>query len=171
MEHRRSVRPSSLLALYLLASSAGDVVRVTAPEAEVLSRETKNLSIVRVCIELAFLAAECQSKASVLRSPYQDLSPEETGYVISQHIFSMPGYYFAAQLAGSLGTGIRQMDIADGRNRYRGILGRTFFWWINPILREGYQSVLVAEDLPPADEKLSSENLRKKILVSWDDRG
>lgn len=51
-----------------------------------------------------------------------------------------------------------------------GILGRTFFWWINPILRDGNRSILVAEELPSIDEKLSSGALRKGIIQAWSKR-
>ena len=52
-----------------------------------------------------------------------------------------------------------------------GILGRTFFWWINPILGDGNRKILVAEDLPNVDRALTSETLREKILLAWSDRG
>lgn len=52
-----------------------------------------------------------------------------------------------------------------------GILGRTFFWWIIPILRNGNRNILVAEDLPSTDAKLASNVLRRRILLAWDQRG
>jgi ATP-binding cassette subfamily C (CFTR/MRP) protein 1 len=52
-----------------------------------------------------------------------------------------------------------------------GILERTFFWWINPILFKGYQSALTAADLPGVGEKLSSKSLRRNVLRTWDQRG
>jgi ATP-binding cassette subfamily C (CFTR/MRP) protein 1 len=52
-----------------------------------------------------------------------------------------------------------------------GILGRTFFWWINPILLKGYRSILTDVDLPRAGEELSSDALRRVVLRSWDQRG
>lgn len=51
-----------------------------------------------------------------------------------------------------------------------GILGRTFFWWINPILRDGNRSILVADDLPSLDKKLSSSGLRNGIIHAWRER-
>jgi hypothetical protein len=51
------------------------------------------------------------------------------------------------------------------------VLGRTFFWWINPILMKGYRSTLTDADLPPTSQKLSSSKLRRDILRSWDQRG
>jgi hypothetical protein len=52
-----------------------------------------------------------------------------------------------------------------------GILERTFFWWINPILMKGHRSILIDADLPRTGEELSSSKLRRNILRSWDQRG
>ena len=52
-----------------------------------------------------------------------------------------------------------------------GILERTFFLWINPILKTGYRQNLTDADLPRAGKELSSEGLRRKILRTWDQRG
>lgn len=133
VEHRWSVRPSGVLVLYLLASLAESIVRVTAPKGTRLEvGKSRNLAIVRVGVELVFLVVESQNKTSLLRKRYREgLSPEEK----------------------------------------EGVLGRTLFWWINPILGEGYRSVLIAEDLPPIDEKLSSGNLRERFLSVWSKRG
>ncbi|PMD48812.1 putative ATP-binding cassette transporter [Hyaloscypha variabilis F] len=51
-----------------------------------------------------------------------------------------------------------------------GILERTFFLWINPILKRGYRLNLTDADLPRAGKELSSEGLRRKILRTWDQR-
>jgi ATP-binding cassette, subfamily C (CFTR/MRP), member 1 len=51
-----------------------------------------------------------------------------------------------------------------------GILERAFFWWINPILLQGYRSFLTDTDLPSTGRELSSKGLRQKILLSWDQR-
>ncbi|SCN63794.1 related to multidrug resistance protein [Fusarium fujikuroi] len=51
-----------------------------------------------------------------------------------------------------------------------GILSRTFFWWINPILALGNQIILSGEDLPPIDHLLTSEKLRHDGLKAWDQR-
>lgn len=52
-----------------------------------------------------------------------------------------------------------------------GILGRAFFWWINPVLRKGNGSILKPEDMPVLDENLSSEKLRGKAVLAWNQRG
>ncbi|RKK91484.1 hypothetical protein BFJ71_g10850 [Fusarium oxysporum] len=51
-----------------------------------------------------------------------------------------------------------------------GILSRTFFWWINPILVLGNRIMLSGDDLPLIDEQLSSKQLRHRGLKAWDKR-
>jgi hypothetical protein len=48
-----------------------------------------------------------------------------------------------------------------------GILSQIFFWWMHPLLREGYSSRLNLATLPEIDEALSSQGLRKQALRSW----
>jgi hypothetical protein len=51
-----------------------------------------------------------------------------------------------------------------------GILNRTFFWWINPLLALGYRIMLSADTLPPIDHQLSSIHLRHRGLLAWNQR-
>lgn len=51
-----------------------------------------------------------------------------------------------------------------------GILSRTFFWWINPILALGNRIMLSGDDLPLVDDQLSSKQLRHRGLKAWDKR-
>ncbi|EWY89932.1 hypothetical protein FOYG_07576 [Fusarium oxysporum NRRL 32931] len=51
-----------------------------------------------------------------------------------------------------------------------GILSRTFFWWINPILVLGNRIMLSGNDLPLIDDRLSSKQLRHRGLKAWDKR-
>ncbi|KAH8803106.1 putative ABC transporter [Xylogone sp. PMI_703] len=41
---------------------------------------------------------------------------------------------------------------------------------VNPILYQGYKSILVGHDLPPLDDLLSPNTARKRILRAWDQR-
>lgn len=52
-----------------------------------------------------------------------------------------------------------------------GVLSRTFFWWINPILVEGYWNILRVSNLPSLDSKLLSVTLREAALLNWGSRG
>ncbi|KAB5542688.1 ABC transporter [Coniochaeta sp. 2T2.1] len=51
-----------------------------------------------------------------------------------------------------------------------GILNRTFLWWINAILIQGYRLILVDESLPPLDHGLDSRLLRHRASQAWDQR-
>jgi ATP-binding cassette subfamily C (CFTR/MRP) protein 1 len=129
-EHRRSVHPSTLLTLYLLASLAGNSVHVTNP-ANRTSLKNRSQIFAQIFAELAFLIVENWGKRSSLRARYQNISPEDTS----------------------------------------GIIGKALFWWINPILRDGNRSILVGEELPPTDDELSSQELQKRIVLAWQQRG
>jgi ATP-binding cassette, subfamily C (CFTR/MRP), member 1 len=52
-----------------------------------------------------------------------------------------------------------------------GVLGRAFFWWINPILAQGNRNILTADNLPPMDRTLLSKLRRHRALQAWDQRG
>jgi len=52
-----------------------------------------------------------------------------------------------------------------------GILSRSFFWWINPILVKGNRKILTGECLPELDKKLLSESRRGRALAAWAQRG
>jgi ATP-binding cassette, subfamily C (CFTR/MRP), member 1 len=52
-----------------------------------------------------------------------------------------------------------------------GILSRTFFWWMNPLLVKGTTRILTINDLPTLDKPLAANTLRTAVLRSWDQRG
>lgn len=131
IENRRTVYPSTLLTLYLLALVAGDAVQLTAPPYHSKATDHVGMVAARFWIGLAFIATESLDKKSILRKPYQQCSPEETV----------------------------------------GVLGRTFFWWINPILLEGNRGIFITEDIPRTDEELSSRALREGMVHAWNQRG
>lgn len=48
-----------------------------------------------------------------------------------------------------------------------GVIARYFFWWINPILIDGYHNVLRNTDLPSVDSALSSLAIREATVHAW----
>jgi ATP-binding cassette, subfamily C (CFTR/MRP), member 1 len=50
-----------------------------------------------------------------------------------------------------------------------GALGKAVFWWINPVLAEGYNNLLLDRELPSIDHDISSSVLRNNILKAWTD--
>ncbi|RAK95436.1 putative ATP-binding cassette transporter, partial [Aspergillus ibericus CBS 121593] len=53
---------------------------------------------------------------------------------------------------------------------HAGLLSRVFFYWISPVLKEGYNATLTLKGLPEIHSKLSSESLRRKALEAWSSR-
>lgn len=131
LEHTNSVRPSSLILLYLASSVIGHAIQLSLFGYQQPNPGNLGLELTQICVELVLLVSESKGKGTILKSQYEALSSEELS----------------------------------------SIFGRTFFWWINPILQEGHGKILDHADLPNVDSKLSSESLRRKILLSWGQRG
>jgi len=47
------------------------------------------------------------------------------------------------------------------------MISRSLFWWLNPLLLEGFGKVLSANDLFPISEKLSSAKVSKAVQSKW----
>ncbi|KAF3807888.1 ABC transporter FUM19 [Colletotrichum gloeosporioides] len=75
-------------------------------------------------------------------------------------------------LAGSRGKAsiLRNTGEQSSPEEVGGVLSRTFFWWINPILARGNKFVLSGDSLPSLHIELSSEVLRRRALRCWDQR-
>lgn len=52
-----------------------------------------------------------------------------------------------------------------------GVFGKTFFFWVLPVLKEGYRATLSLHSLPEIHSSLRSEALRERILSTWTARG
>lgn len=106
-EHTRSVRPSTLITVYLFLTLLFDCVIARTlwllGGAGVIVR----LSTSTIPIKFLVLAIEVWEKRSILLSQYQYLSPEVTS----------------------------------------GILSRSVFWWLNPLLKTGSGRFLTDQDL------------------------
>ncbi|RAH71174.1 putative ABC transporter [Aspergillus aculeatinus CBS 121060] len=50
------------------------------------------------------------------------------------------------------------------------LISRTFFLWINPILLQGYKSILSHEDVPPLRQDMSPAKTRHSMLETWSQR-
>lgn len=48
-----------------------------------------------------------------------------------------------------------------------GLLSRSGFWWLNPLLVEGFGKVLSLEDLFPVSEELASQAVAQKVRKTW----
>ncbi|KAF3012251.1 hypothetical protein E8E14_011229 [Neopestalotiopsis sp. 37M] len=130
LEHRRSIKPSDLVVLYLLVSLACDSAELGTTTYRDVTLVFAVPAIAKVGIKVVLLLLESKEKEKVLRGHGKQWPPE--------------------QLAG--------------------VLSKSFFWWINPILAQGGRGILSGDSLPPIDRKLSSRALRLKALRAWDQR-
>ena len=48
-----------------------------------------------------------------------------------------------------------------------GIFNRIFFWWLNPLFRQGLSQSLAVEDLFVLDKQLSSKHLHLALEAAW----
>ncbi|KAK3316811.1 hypothetical protein B0H66DRAFT_305987 [Apodospora peruviana] len=49
----------------------------------------------------------------------------------------------------------------------QGVIGRTLFWWLNPMFLEGYRKNLTMDDLFAIDDGLKGTILYERLLKSW----
>ncbi|KAK4216035.1 P-loop containing nucleoside triphosphate hydrolase protein [Rhypophila decipiens] len=80
LEHRRSVRPSTLILLYLLSSLSLDLVQLTAPSLRYLLQNGQHLYLIpQLAAKALVLCTELLlDKRSELLEEWQNLPPEET---------------------------------------------------------------------------------------------
>jgi ATP-binding cassette subfamily C (CFTR/MRP) protein 1 len=84
--HVRSVRPSSLLSVYLLFSCLFDAVQVRTLFINHAGKVIPSLLSVSIALRLVLLTIECRNKRPWLRAEYQTLPPEATAGVMSRSI-------------------------------------------------------------------------------------
>ena len=177
----------SLSFLYVLLKLLLLISTILGPEGSSKAYlESACLSLAAACIlcPLSFLEHTRSVRPSSLKLLY--LATSVIGHAIQ---LSLLGYQ---QLnPGNLGLELTQICVElvllvgeskeNGtilKSQYQGlspeetssIIGKTFFLWINPILQKGHGKILDHADLPNVECTLSSETLRRKILLSWDQR-
>jgi ATP-binding cassette subfamily C (CFTR/MRP) protein 1 len=84
--HVRSVRPSSLLSVYLLFSCLFDAVQVRTLFISHAGKAIPSLLSVSIALRLVLLTIECRNKRPWLLSKYRTLPPEATAGVVSRSI-------------------------------------------------------------------------------------
>ncbi|KAL7813269.1 P-loop containing nucleoside triphosphate hydrolase protein [Trichoderma aethiopicum] len=88
-EHKRSIRPSSLIVLYLMLTIVFDTFELTYPGFANVPNGGRNHAflVAEIASRVAILGFESQNKTSILRSEYSKTSPEETAGLISSLLF------------------------------------------------------------------------------------
>ncbi|KAL2851083.1 P-loop containing nucleoside triphosphate hydrolase protein [Aspergillus pseudoustus] len=86
-EHARSVRPSTIINVYLLFTLLFDCVVARTLWLTGHDSAISGLFTSTVAIKLFVLTSETWEKRSILLSPYQDLSPESTSGILARSVF------------------------------------------------------------------------------------
>lgn len=107
VEHTRSVRPSTIINVYLFFTSLFDCAIARTLWLLDGAHAVARLFTAATSAKALILVSEAWEKRSILRVQYRDLSPETTS----------------------------------------GILGRSVFWWINPLMKLGFSNFLTEHDL------------------------
>ncbi|PWY91611.1 P-loop containing nucleoside triphosphate hydrolase protein [Aspergillus sclerotioniger CBS 115572] len=87
IEHNRSVRPSSLLSIYLFLSIGFDAVQVRTLFIRHYPASLAALSAASVALKLLLLALEARTKRRYLKAPHRDTPPESTSGIFARTIF------------------------------------------------------------------------------------
>ncbi|KAF4960481.1 hypothetical protein FGADI_923 [Fusarium gaditjirri] len=127
VEHTRSVRPSTIINVYLLFTSLFDCAIARTLWLLDGAHAVARLFTAATSAKALILISEAWEKRSILRVQYRDLSPETTS----------------------------------------GILGRSVFWWINPLMKLGFSNFLTEHDLYAIENSLLGKRLFAQMEKSW----
>ncbi|KAK6082594.1 ABC transporter [Seiridium cupressi] len=131
LEHKRCIRPSTPILLFLAALLVSDAARWALVTRDDGPNRGFAVAGVATLLDLILLTVESFNKHQILLDRTAALSPEDTA----------------------------------------GVLSKSFFWWINSVLAQGYHTILQDDNLPRLDSSLSSTSLRKTSLWVWEQRG
>ncbi|KFA48354.1 hypothetical protein S40293_04500 [Stachybotrys chartarum IBT 40293] len=87
VEHDRSVRPSSLLCVYLLLSALLDLSQVRTLWLREHSSPTASVFTAALAFKILVLVAEMVEKRPFLEAPYRDYPPEALGGILNRSVF------------------------------------------------------------------------------------
>ncbi|KAL9572706.1 hypothetical protein ACKAV7_003105 [Fusarium commune] len=127
VEHTRSVRPSTIINVYLLFTALFDCAIARTLWIIDGAHTVARLFTAATSAKALILISEAWEKRSILRVQYRDLSPETTS----------------------------------------GILGRSVFWWINPLMKLGFSNFLTEHDLYAIENSLLGKRLFAQVEKSW----
>lgn len=86
LEHSRSIQPSTLAILFLLLSATCDAGGLGSLIYNGTSHSLFLISA-KLFVELLLLTVECEGKSRILRSPYNELPPEQTAGILNRVSF------------------------------------------------------------------------------------
>ncbi|KAK2011704.1 hypothetical protein LZ32DRAFT_678947 [Colletotrichum eremochloae] len=127
IEHVRSIRPSTIICLFLFLSCLFDAAKCRTLWLLNFSSALAAVFTANLTLKLVIFVLEIQTKQKSLLSAWKRLSPEATS----------------------------------------GIVGRSFFWWLNGLLFRGFKTSLSSSALYDIDEELQSEPLLRRLKADW----
>ena len=127
VEHKRSIRPSVILNVYLFFSLLFDATQVRTLWLLGGSHAITIMLTIGVTIKAIIAWLEALGKGSLLSPSFQSDSPEALS----------------------------------------GIYSRSVFWWLNHLLKAGWQKILTFGDLYALHEELESDALGKMLGERW----
>ncbi len=87
LEHGRAVAPSTIITGYLLLTCSSDVIQTGLLYIAKNSGSLLSLAGLAFAAQLVLLVLESRTKRSILRDPYNKLSPEETTGIMGRCFF------------------------------------------------------------------------------------
>lgn len=60
-----------------------------------------------------------------------------------------------------------QQDQRDAPEEFAGLFNRSFYWWLNSLIRRGFGTILSFKDLCPLEEKMSAHNINARFQRVW----
>lgn len=87
LEHTRSIKPSDLAAVYLLASLACDAAELETTTYQDVTFPVALGVIAKLCVKSLILVVESRGKGEILRRQYSQWPPEQLAGVLSRTFF------------------------------------------------------------------------------------
>lgn len=92
-------------------------------------------------------------------------------YIGSDHLIKLRACWEGAWLVFHLLSLGRTSGESATSEEAAGLISKVFFFWVLPVLKEGYRTTLSLHSLPEIHSSLQPEVLRKKMLSTWTARG
>ncbi|KAH7400242.1 P-loop containing nucleoside triphosphate hydrolase protein [Cadophora sp. MPI-SDFR-AT-0126] len=139
LEHVRSIRPSSLILIYLAISFIGHTVQFSLFGNQEPNPGNLGAELTQICVEFAFLVTESQTKKPILKSEYLDISPEEASSIIGRTFF---GWINPVLMKGYRKI-LPHTDLPDVDNKLssEALRGRILFSWDQRAKPEGIRTL------------------------------
>ncbi|KAE8348413.1 ABC transporter-like protein [Aspergillus coremiiformis] len=140
VEYQRSIRPSTILNVYLLFTLLFDAVQVRTLWLMHNQIPLSAIASASLAAKMIVLILEAQNKRKVLREPYRDLSPESIAGIFAQGSF----WWLNSLLRRGFRTLLSPSDMfqVDSDLSSRFLKGRFLFYWNSSVPNIRYRLLL-----------------------------